>query len=134
MTRKFEKRLSNLKETWSRYQSSQDVLNSIKRETDILYDRFKADAEKIATEMRRISINEATIDDGTFKLKRLINAKIVNRTEADEYDQKYKLGLFQKTICGPRVKAWVTQQLEKGLKAPNFVDVIEAWTIDISEN
>ena len=131
MTRKFEKRLTSLKETWSRYQSSQDVLNSIKRETDILYDRFKADAEKIATEMRRISINEATTNDGTFKLKRLINAKIVNRTEADEYDQKYNLGLFQKTICGPRVKAWTTQQMEKGLKIPNFLDVVEAWTIDI---
>jgi len=84
--------------------------------------------------MRKRSLNEIKTDDGTFKLKRIVNAKIINRTEADEYDQQYKLGLFQKSICGPRVKYWVNQQLEKGLKVPAFVEVLESWTISIGEN
>lgn len=100
-------------------------------ETDILFDLYTNQAEKIAKEMRKRSLNEIKTSDGTFKLKRLINAKIINRTEADEFDQKYKLGLFQKSICGPRVKSWVLQQLEKNLKVPSFVDVLEVWTIDI---
>ena len=132
MNRKLDTRLAKLKETWSRYQSSKEVLSTLKTETDILYDLYTNQAEKIAGEMRKRQLNEIKTDDGTYKLKRLINAKIVNRTEADEYDQKYNLGLFQKSICGPRVKSWVNQQLEKNLKVPSFVDVLEAWTIDIS--
>lgn len=131
MNKRLETRLFKLKETWSRYQSSKDVLNTLKLETDILYDLYANQAEKIAGEMRKRSLNEIKTDDGTYKLKRLINAKIINRTEADEYDQKYNLGLFQKSICGPRVKSWVNEQLEKNLKVPSFVDVLEAWTIDI---
>ncbi len=131
MTKKLETRLTILKETWSRYQSSKEVLNSLKMETDILFDTYIKQSSKIAADMRKQSINEATTIDGTFRLKRLINAKIINRHEADAYDQKYNLGLFHKSICGPRVKAWTLQQLEKGLKVPNFVDVIEVWTISI---
>jgi len=132
MNKKLETRLFKLKETWSRYQSSKEVLDTLKMETGILGDLYNNQAEKIASEMRKRSLNEIKTDDGVFKIKRLINAKIVNRNEADEYDQKYNLGLFQKTICGPRVKAWTLQQLEKGLKVPDFVDVIEVWTIDIN--
>jgi len=132
MNRKLDTKLLKLKETWSRYQSSKDVLNTLKLETDILLNLYKNQADKIADEMRRRSLNEIKTDDGTFKLKRLINAKIINRAEADEFDQKYSLGLFQKSICGPRVKAWATQQLENGLKVPNFIDVCEVWTIDIN--
>lgn len=98
----------------------------------MLYELYTNQAEKIAAEMRKRSLNEITTADGTFKLKRLVNAKIVNRTEADEFDQKYKLGLFHKSICGPRVKSWVNQQLEKNLKIPDFVAVLEVWTIDIN--
>ena len=133
MNKKLDVKLSKLKETWSRYQSSKEVLNTLKMETDILGDLYNNQAEKIASEMRKRSLNEITTDDGTFKLKRLINAKIINRTEADEFDQKYSLGLFQKSICGPRVKAWTMQQLEKNLKIPAFVDVVENWTISIEE-
>ena len=132
MTKRLDKKLSKLKQTWQRYQSSKEQLNALKLETDILYDLYTEQAQKIAQAMRQRNLQEITTDDGTFKLKRQINAKIINRTEADEYDQRYKLGLFQKTICGPKVKAWVTQQLEKNLKIPDFVDVVEAWTIDIS--
>lgn len=131
MTKKMETKLSKLKQAWQRYQSSKEVLNTLRMETDILLDLYNRQAEKIASEMRRISINEAKTQDGTFKLKRLVNAKIVNRAEADEYDQRYKLGLFQKSICGPRVKAWALQQLEKNLAIPKFVDVVEQWTIEI---
>jgi hypothetical protein len=133
MNKKLETRLTKLKETWSRYQSSKEVLSTLKMETDILYDLYTNQAEKIASEMRKRSLNEIKTDDGVFSLKRLINAKIVNRTEADEYDQKYNLGFFQKSICGPRVKAWATQQLEKNLKIPAFVEVLESWTISIGE-
>lgn len=133
MNSKLDTKLLKLKETWSRYQSSKEVLSTLKMETDILGTLYNNQAEKIADEMRRRSLNEIKTDDGTFKLKRLINAKIVNRTEADEFDQKYKLGLFQKSICGPKVKSWVNQQLEKGIKVPNFVDVLEVWTIAIDE-
>jgi len=131
MNKKLDVKLSKLKKTWSRYRSSKEVLNALKMETDILFDLYMNQSENIASEMRKRSLNEIKTDDGTFKLKRLINAKIVNRTEADEFDQKYKLGLFHKSVCGPRVKAWLTQQLEKGLKIPGFVDVIEVWTIEI---
>ncbi len=132
MTKRIETKLNKLKETWQRYQSSKEMLNTLKLETDILYDLYTKQAKKIADELRQRNLNEIKTETGTFKLKRLINAKIVNRIEADEYDQKYKLGLFQKTICGPKVKAWVLQQLEKGLKTPSFVDVLENWTIDIN--
>jgi hypothetical protein len=131
MNKRLETRLFKLKETWSRYQSSKEVLDTLKMETGILNDLYNNQAEKIASEMRKRSLNEIKTDDGTFKLKRIVNAKIINGTEADEYDQEFKLGLFQKSICGPRVKAWVSQQLEKGLKVPNFVDVVEVWTINI---
>jgi hypothetical protein len=131
MTQKLDVKLSKLKETWFRYHSSKEVLNTLKMETDILFDLYRNQSEKIASEMRKRSLNEIKTDDGIFKLKRLINAKIINRTEADEYDQKYNLGFFQKSICGPRVKAWTMQQLEKGLKVPAFVDVQEGWTISI---
>jgi hypothetical protein len=131
MNKRLETRLFKLKETWSRYQSSKEVLSTLKMETGILNDLYNNQAEKIASEMRKRSLNEIKTDDGTFKLKRIVNAKIINRTEADEYDQEFKLGLFQKSICGPSVKAWVSQQLEKGLKVPNFVDVIKVWTINI---
>jgi predicted metal-dependent HD superfamily phosphohydrolase len=132
MSRKLDTKLSKLKETWQRYQSSKEVLNTLKLETDILYELYQKQSEKIANELRKRSLNEITTEDGTFKLKRLINAKITNRIEADEYDQQYKLGLFQKSICGPRVKSWAVQQLEKGLAIPKFVDVVEQWTIDIN--
>lgn len=133
MTKKLDVKLSKLKETWSRYQSSKEVLNTLKMETDILFDLYINQSEKIASEMRKRSLNEITTEDGTFKLKRLIKAQVINRAEASEYDQKYNLGFFQKSICGPRVKAWTTQQLEKGLKIPNFIDVLEVWTISIDE-
>jgi len=132
MTKRIETKLNKLKETWQRYQSSKEMLNTLKLETDILYDLYTKQAKKIADELRQRNLNEIKTETGTFKLKRQVNAKIVNRIEADEYDQKYKLGLFQKTICGPKVKAWVLQQLEKGLKTPSFVDVLENWTIDIN--
>jgi DNA polymerase III sliding clamp (beta) subunit (PCNA family) len=131
MNKKLDTKLTKLKETWSRYQSSKEVLDTLKMETGILNDLYNTQAEKIASEMRKRSLNEIKTDDGTFKLKRIVNTKIINRTEADEYDQEFKLGLFQKSICGPRVKAWTLQQLEKGLKVPDFVDVVEVWTINI---
>ena len=131
MSKKLDTRLAKLKETWSRYQSSKEVLDTLKMETGILGDMYKKQAESVASEMRKRSLNEIKTDDGIFKLKRLVNAKIINRVEADEFDQKYNLGLFQKSICGPRVKSWVNQQLEKNLKVPDFVDVIEVWTIEI---
>ncbi len=131
MTKRLATKLNKLKETWSRYQSSLEVLNTLKKETDILFTMYLNESEKIASEMRERSLNEITTDDGTFKLNRLIKSQIINRAEADEYDQRYKLGFFQKSICGPRVKAWTTQQLEKGLKIPNFIQVREVWTIDI---
>ncbi len=132
MSNKLETKLAKLKETWQRYQSPKDVLSTLKLETDILSDLYQKQAEKIASEMRKRSLNEIKTDDGVFKIKRVVNAKIVNRTDADEYDQEYKLGLFQKIICGPRVKAWTLQQLEKGLKVPGFLEVLETWTIDIN--
>jgi len=132
MSNKLETKLAKLKETWQRYQSSKDVLNTLKMETGILNDLYQKQAEKIAREMRTRSLNEVKTDDGVFKIKRIVNARIVNRTEADDFDQEYKLGLFQKTICGPRVKAWTLQQLEKGLKVPGFLEVLETWTIDIN--
>ncbi len=131
MTKKLDTKLSKLKETWSRYLCSKEMLNNLKLETDILYDLYLAQSEKIADELRKRNLNEITTKDGTFKLKRLVNAKIINRTEADEYDQRYKLGLFQKSICGSRVRAWATQQLEKNLKIPDFLLVQEIWTIEI---
>ncbi|MBS4015832.1 MAG: hypothetical protein KGZ86_05305 [Candidatus Latescibacteria bacterium] len=132
MNKKLETKLIKLKETWSRYQSSKEVLNTLKLETGILYDLYANQAEKIANDMRKLNLNEITTDQGTFKIKRLINAKIIDRAEADQFDQKYNLGLFIKSVCGPRVKSWATQQLEKGLRVPDFVDVLEVWTIDIT--
>jgi hypothetical protein len=134
MTKQFEKKLIKLKETWSRYQATKAKLNEAKMESGILYEMYTKHAEKVAHQMREKQINEITTDQGTFKIKRLINAKIIDRAEADQYDQRYSLGLFQKTISGPRVKSWVTQQIEKNLKVPDFVDVIEVWTIDINQD
>jgi hypothetical protein len=131
MNKKLETKLIKLKETWQRYQSSKEVLSTLRLETGILSDLYTAQAEKIAAEMRKRNLQEITTDQGTFKIKRLINAKIIDRTEADQFDQRYNLGLFIKSVCGPRVKAWATQQLEKGLQIPDFVDVLEVWTIDI---
>ena len=132
MSKKLDTKLSKLKETWSRYQSSKEVMSTLKMETDILFDLYSGQAEKIASEMRKRQLNEIKTDDGVFKIKRLINTKIVNRTEADEYDQKYNLGLFHKSVCGPRVKSWVNQQLEQNLKVPDFIEVLEVWSIDIN--
>ncbi|MCX7786034.1 MAG: hypothetical protein N2201_07455 [candidate division WOR-3 bacterium] len=131
MTKRLETKLSELKHTWSRYLCSKEMLNNLKLETDILYELYLSQAEKIASELRKRNLNEITTPDGTFRLKRLVNAKIIDRISAEEYDQQHRLGLFQKSICGSRVKAWVTQQLEKNLKIPSFVDVLEVWTIDI---
>jgi|GEM_PF-5746486 len=132
MNKKLDTKLSKLKQTWQRYQSAKEVLNTLKLETGILYDLYTTQAEKIASDMRKRNLNEITTDQDTFKIKRLINAKIIDRAQADQFDQRYNLGLFIKSVCGPRVKSWATTQLEKGLQIPDFVDVLETWTIDIT--
>ncbi len=131
MTLELTTKLAKLKETHTRYLCSKEMLNNLKFETDMLYELYQSQAQKIASEMRKRNLQEIKTDDGVFKLKRIVNAKIINRTEANDYDQKYRLGLFTKSICGPRVKSWALQQLEKNLKIPDFVEVVEIWTIDI---
>lgn len=131
MNKTLNAKLAELKATWQQYLRSNEDLNTLKLHRDILYDLYLAQAEKIAQELRKRNLTEIKTDEGIFKLKRLVNAKIIDRDQADAFDQKYKLGLFQKSICGPKVKSWVTQQLEKNLKIPDFVEVLAIWTIDI---
>ncbi|MCX8015270.1 MAG: hypothetical protein N2748_04550 [candidate division WOR-3 bacterium] len=133
MTKHLETKLNKLRQTWSRYQSSKEMLNTLKLETDILYDLYTEQAEKLAQELRRQNLNKIKTQDGTFKLKREVKAKITDRFAAETYDQEYNLGLFHKTVCGMRLKAWAKEQLQKGLAIPKFVDVCEQWTIEIEE-
>lgn len=131
MTKKLNDQLKNLKASYKRYQESKARLNRLKLETDILADLYQKQAEQVALQMRRQNLNEINTEDCRFKLRREIKTRITDRTLAEEYDQQYQLGLFQKTICGMRLKAWVNQQLEKNLKIPDFIAVSEVWTIDI---
>lgn len=132
MTKKLNDQLVVLINRWQQYQNSKQNLNALKSQTDLLYDIYTAHAEKVARELRKRNLTEVNTGEATFRLKREVNAKIIDRIQADEYDQRYKLGLFTKSICGPRVKSWATQQLEKNLKLPDFIEVLEVWTIDIS--
>lgn len=134
MTRKLAKQLAKLKQNYERYLEAKAQLNNARLECNIRYDIYTEAASKVAEALRKENLTELVSEEGTFKLKREVQAKIIDRTAAEAYDQEYKLGLFVKSICGPRLKSWAREQLEKNLQIPPFVLVREIWTVGIEKN
>ncbi|MCS7257789.1 MAG: hypothetical protein NZ601_00235 [candidate division WOR-3 bacterium] len=124
-------KLKTLKELYVRYEEHYERLKRLELEVEILYDLYLKASGEVAELMQRKQVSEVKTEDGEFKLKRVVDAKIVDRACALDYDERYGVGIFQKSICGMRLRAWAKEMLAKGVKLPDFVVVTERWTVDI---